>query len=860
LAKTTQPADSTADPSGDRAPGRSDAIGRYLVLHLMGKGAMGEVYAAYDPELDRKVAIKLWRGTPGDDAEAAEGRRRMMREAQAIAKLSHPNVVVVYDVGAFQNQVFVAMEFVEGHTLGYWLHAQRRAWPDVLKVFAEAGRGLAAAHEKGLIHRDFKPENVMVSPDGQVRVMDFGLARAIGRAPKAMDLAPAVTDGAPSVVNHGANPDHEDIDSTRSVAAGGPDSHLLPERPSTGLGIQITQTGAIIGTPAYMSPEQFLGRDTDARTDQFSFCVALYQGLYGERPYAGQTHKVVEASVLKGHIREPPRDTEVPAWLRKLVLRGLRTDPDERWPSMNVLLAELERSRLFARRRRFANGAAAKLSDIWPAPVRGRPVETETRAEMRKAFLATNTAYAATSFDNVSRILDAYAESWSDMYTEICEATHVHAEQSVDVFDLRMSALMELLDGLRAVCQIFRQATPDVVVNAVGAVSALGSVQRCADIKLLRTVVRPPEDQLTRGAVDHLRARLAEVRVLCQVGRLNDGLKAIAAIEQEIRDLGYQPLLAEMLLELGKLHNERRDAEAGARALEDAVWAAELSRHEEVAAEAATILVFVTGETQLRYEVAEIWSRHAETILRRVGGHDTLWGWLFNNRGAVREKQGRLAEALDDARRAVAAKEKAGGVDSPDVALSNANVSLYLAQLGRTEEALPYVERAIRALESSLGPEHPRNSFVLLNYAELLNELGRFSEARQSCQRSLAIFERQIGPADLHLAYPLTALGLAYLGEGKTTDALSVLERAAAIRDAKETNPARLGEVHFALARALLAVGQDLPRARALTVRARDEYARALPVPIVERELATIAASLASQSMTRAPDPAARTE
>ena len=168
-------------PENDRVLGRAASLGRYMVLGLVGRGAMGEVYAAYDPELDRKVAIKLLRGKAGDDAEAAAGRVRMMSEAQAIAKLSHPNVVVVYDVGAYQDKVFVAMEFVDGNTLWYWMHAQPRAWPEVLKIFADAGRGLAAAHDKDLVHRDFKPENVMLSADGQVRVMDFGLARSVGR-------------------------------------------------------------------------------------------------------------------------------------------------------------------------------------------------------------------------------------------------------------------------------------------------------------------------------------------------------------------------------------------------------------------------------------------------------------------------------------------------------------------------------------------------------------------------------------------------------------------------------------------------------------------------------------------------------
>src|SRR6187401_272227 len=162
---------------GQATLARGASIGRYVVLGLVGRGGMGEVYAAYDPELDRKVAVKLLRVKPGNGVSRHEGRQRTLREAQAIARLSHPNVVVVFDVGTFAEQVFIAMEFVDGNTVTYWLQAAERSWQEILKVFMAAGRGLAAAHEKGLVHRDFKPDNVMVSRDGQVRVMDFGLAR-----------------------------------------------------------------------------------------------------------------------------------------------------------------------------------------------------------------------------------------------------------------------------------------------------------------------------------------------------------------------------------------------------------------------------------------------------------------------------------------------------------------------------------------------------------------------------------------------------------------------------------------------------------------------------------------------------------
>jgi tetratricopeptide (TPR) repeat protein len=818
---------------------------------------MGEVYAAYDPELDRKVAIKLLR-VRGDQAQgggAHEGRTRLMREAQAIAKLSHPNVVTVYDVGTFQDDVFIAMQFVDGHTIGYWIHAEPRAWSDIVKVFADAGRGLAAAHEKDLIHRDFKPENVMVGADGHVRVMDFGLARAVIDQEARRSAAPAGSPTAAAIPTQDFDPEATRALGPAAAVKAEPTS-LISSTAAETLSIQLTQTGALLGTPAYMSPEQFQGLEIDARVDQFSFCVALYEALYGERPFPSTSLATLTASVLGGAVRDAPAGAKVPTWLRQILLRGLQVKPNDRWPSMKALLAELEKSRTPNRapRRRFAAGAVTKLAGIWEAPVRRRTGDTATKAEIRRAFLATDKKYAAAAFDKVSLILDQYARDWSEMYTDACEATHVRGEQSAEVLDLRMASLEDCLDGLRALSQVFRQANAEVVENAVSAANALGGIDRCGDIKLLRAVVKPPEDPLTRATVDRLRTQLADVRVLCQVGRLNEGLTSIVSLVENVRRTGYGPLLAEALLEMGNLHNDRRDAISAAVALEEAVWTAELSRHDEVAAKAAAQLIYAVGAAQLRFDVGEIWARYADTILRRMGGHDDLWGWLFNNRGAMRERQGRLSEAVEDARLAVAAKERAHGPDSADVGMSLSNVAIYLEQMGDLQAAIHFIERGVSALESGLGPEHPRTAVLLSNYGEILNRTGRFAEAREMSRRALAIFERETRPDSGVLSYPLTALGLGYLGDGMGTQALPILERAVAIRDREENRLASLGEAHFALARALRQTGRDGPRARALARRAHSEYAKESPTVLTERELAQIEAWLADSATDRRSD------
>ena len=700
----------------DSAVGLPTTIGRYVVLDMVGRGAMGEVYAAYDPKLNRKVAIKVLRAQPGGDVVDPNLRLRMVREAQAIAKLSHPNVVIVHDVGAFDSQVFVAMEFVDGQTLFEWLASEPRAWPDVLKIFADAGRGLVAAHEKDLVHRDFKPDNVMISADGHVRVMDFGLARSTAvtvprRTPSRAD------DNARSrwrwTIERGRRLEDAtgevDLAATREVSP----VHWSSEAPANVAAdvtvLQNTHAGAVMGTPAYMAPEQFLGDDTDARTDQFSFCVALHEALYRAGPFAGQTsEREGEAEVLGGEVREPPPGHGVPLQIRKLLVRGLKRDPKERWPSMTALLTALEDNRRFSGRRRLASGAAAKLKGVWEATSRGRPVESEAKAEMRRAFLATGKPYAAAAFDGAGRILDEYAAKWSAMYVDICEATHVRGEQSPDVMDLRMTCLLDCLEDLRALTRLFRNADAGVVQNAIKAANALGGIERCADVTLLRVAVRPPEDPATRAAVDQLRARLAEVRALDHVGRYGDALKALAPLEEEIHRVGYRPLSAETLLMRGRLQTDRRELQLAAQALEEAVWSAEVCRHDEVVAEAAGTLVYVACEMGSAVALAEVWSRHAEAVLQRMGGHDVLWGLLLNNRAVLRLRQGRLPEGLEEARRSLAAKERAGGTDNPDNALSLNNIALMLVERGELHEALQLIERGFSMCERGYGPRAPR--------------------------------------------------------------------------------------------------------------------------------------------------------
>lgn len=293
-----------AEPLPARAVVRGTSLGRYVVLELLAAGGLGVVYVAYDPKLDRKVALKILRPSAAHDQDE---QKWLLREAQAMAKLSHPNVVPVHDVGMFESSVFVAMELIEGRTFTKWVREEKRSWKDVRDLLLDAARGLMAAHAAGMVHRDFKPSNILVGDDGRVRVVDFGLARTV--------------EGLAS--------------EPRLPSTSSPDAGLVDQ--------SLTATGSVVGTPAFMPPEQFRGTDVGFQADQFAFCVTLFFGLYGVRPFQGSGYLELRDAIVAGEIQTPPTDRDVPAWLHQAVLRGLRPQAAERFPSMEALLAALTR-------------------------------------------------------------------------------------------------------------------------------------------------------------------------------------------------------------------------------------------------------------------------------------------------------------------------------------------------------------------------------------------------------------------------------------------------------------------------------------------------------------------------------------
>jgi tetratricopeptide (TPR) repeat protein len=807
------------------------SFGRYVILDLVGRGGMGEVYAAFDPQLDRKVALKLLRDSGEGGATLATARARLLREAKAIARLSHPNVVVVHDAGEIEDRVFLAMEFVDGVTLAEWLEAQPRSLDEICQAFTAAGAGLEAAHQAGLVHRDFKPQNVMVGSDGAIRVMDFGLASDTGSATGDGSADPVVAESA-------------EVPSASTVA--------------------LTRTGMLLGTPLYMAPEQLLGQGTDARTDQFSFCVALYHALYGERPFASETLKVLLESVVAGRVREPPRKARVPVFLRKLLLRGLAPAPADRFASMAELLQHLGADPRRRRRQltwaaaavlvtviaaggiyrvasagqRLCRAADQKLATVWELTR-----EAPRRSRLQQAFAASGSNIANDTWNRVAAILDEYGRRWTATYTDACEATHVRGDQSPEVMDLRMACLDRSRMAIRALSDVLAKADVDVVLQAVNAASALPDLDRCSNAALLRSPVPPPADAHTGEQVEAIRAGLADVKALGDLGKWPDAETRATALVAAARQANYTPVLAEALAALGWV---KAMSHAGnpAETLEEAVWLGIATHRDDAALDSVAMLVASAGAEQGRYEEADRWDRFGQALLDRLGpGHERSAAWLRQNRAAVRVRRGDLAGALQDSKEALALKLKVLPPEHRDVGVSWFSLANVLRDANDLPGALEAAGKAVDIGRKVYGERSPMFAEPLNNYGEVLSELGRHREAEVALRETLHLMNARFGPESHYRAYPMVPLGNTLVATGRAREAVTLLEEAVRLRERGEHNRSLVAEARFALARALWESKADRARACTLAAAAREDYAKN---PGFDKQIAAVTAWLAA--------------
>jgi eukaryotic-like serine/threonine-protein kinase len=744
---------SPATPSMPRASGDEEPspakIGRYTVLRRIGSGGMGVVYAAYDDDLDRRVAIKLVHSAAASSPDAS---LRLRREAQALARLSHPNVIGVHEVGEHGELVFIAMEFVRGKTLREWWSEPERSRQVVLDALVQAGRGLAAVHATGMVHRDVKPENVMIGDDERVRLMDFGLARGDVHEPL------------PS------------LDGTQDV---GPVASA-----------RLTRSGALIGTPAYMAPEQFEGGDVDARTDQFAFCVMAWEALYGERPFAGKTVEQLVATVTAGRRREPPARSGVPQHVRRALVRGLSVDPGARFVDVTTLLDELGRDP--RKRRRVIGGTAVVAGLVAFAATRGGAGVDCTdrdarlgvwnegaREGVRAAFDATGVSYAPATVERVEAGLDAYADAWMTVEVSACEGTD--ALPTPELRTAQGLCLEHRRRALGALVDVLAAADETIVERAVPAVAALPTVDACTDVEALAARVRPPDDPDTRARVEAVRDELGRARALDDAGAYAGALAIAEPALAQAREIAYGPLVAETLLEVGRLQEATSKYALAEASLREAHTEAVAHGDDETAVDAAIRLVHVVGNQLAHHDAGLEWGWLAAAQLRRIGTPPARDAALTVNVGSVHETRGEYDAALTDYRRALEIREATFGSEHPAVAQSLDSLGGVHRLRGEYDDAIASYRRALEVREAVFGPGHPAIGRTLSGLATVHYDRGEYGDAIATMERSLAILEPALGPDHVRVAATISNLGAFYQRSGDLDRALELQLRALAI-------------------------------------------------------------------------------
>ncbi len=768
-----------APPESDRTiadqlvPG-SVIDGTYRIVRRLGSGGVGVVYLAQDLSLERQVALKLHHA----GVRTTVRTTRMWREAKAMARLTHPNVISVYEVGVHDERVFIAMEYVDGGSASSWL-AARSNWRERLSLYVAAGQGLAAAHAVGLVHRDFKPDNILVGRDDRPRVADFGLAREQGE--------------------YGAEPTSAELE-------------LVNQR--------LTATGAMVGTPAYMAPEQLAGGTIDHRADQFAFCVALYEALYETSPFP-LTTVAARWLALRGAPRAIPR-SRIPAHIGQAILRGLAFEPEARWSDMHALLAELQRDPA-ARRRRLGAAAGvigAVAVTAWvsmrspasqPCPAADELLaeiwDDQRRSELDRAIADTGSVLAAQVWPGVRGRLDRHAEEWVAARHEACVATRVRGDQSEALLDLRMGCLDRKKAELAALVDVFGHADVTTLENAGPAVDALPSLDRCADADALLADVPPPDDPVVRDRVDEMRTRIAAARALLAAGHVREGLDAAQRIVTDSAAIEYPALHAVAYGTLGFAQGDAAQRQEAEDALGQCYWLALSAGDDSTVAECARELVLRVGQRPAGFDEAMLWYRTAEAAGTRIGAGPTTRAELLAHRGAAHEQHGDLILAEQDYAAAVALVRdvKPGSGQLVELLLDQGGAMHWL---GRYAEALALREEALALARELWGRSHPLVARTLREMSSDLHSLSRPGDALAAAMLATQLGIEVYGPDSRMLAADYSHVAQALYDLGSQDASLAYQEAALAQvrRVAPEDAPALLTQIE-AIVPALQVVG-----------------------------------------------------
>jgi tetratricopeptide (TPR) repeat protein len=751
-------------PERDRT---GQTLGRFQIKGLLGRGGMGVVYEALDLTLRRKVALKLLRAGA---IEGPEHRRRFLREARAAAAVNHPNIVTVFEAGEVDGDVFIAMELVDGADARAWRAARPRTRREILAVYAMAGRGLAAAHRAGLVHRDFKPDNVLVDASGRARVADFGLAAGVAYGTESLGR------------------------SDRSLPGG-----------------RLTQAGRVMGTPGYIAPECLAGRDADARADQFAFCVALFEALEGHRPYDETS---LRAGGLPNARSLRPRKT--PLWLRGVLARGLALGPASRFASMDALLARMERARVWPRRAAAALVVGAAALALWAgAPRQQAPSCDAVAAEVPAAWLSARGAiheafaraavpYAADASDRVRVSLDAWTDRWSQARLAGCRWPRSAATECLARQQGHFGAVLDLL----------RRADAQVVAQAVTVVNGLDDPAHCVQGLAAQAPVATPAFDDASG----VSRRIAEARALLAAGKYAES----AALGESLRrDAQGVPAVEADAFAVAAMASWKAGAPDAVRALVQARWAAERARRDALSAELALALSEAYRQRGDR-ERSEEWLGHAEATLARVGKELRLESMVLAARAQLEGLHDRRAPAHALALRSLALREQALGNGHLEVAESLMLAAAF-APFDQLAEGAALARRALDIRVATLGSDHPDVAAAWERLAQLHGDQYDHRRQREAQEHALRIRMAALGPDHPDIARSHWGLGNAHASLGHDAAARDHFLIARELLDGNRGPgsvragvaelviaelEAGLGDVEKALARARAAIAQ----------------------------------------------------
>ncbi|MEM9455106.1 MAG: serine/threonine-protein kinase [Myxococcota bacterium] len=765
------------------------SIGRYEVLRRLGEGGMGEVFLARDPRLDRRVAIKILRGS-----QTARDRRRLRREAQALAALAHPNVVEIYEVGEHQGAPFIAMEYIPGPTLGRWLEEQRPGRAALLRIFLAIARGLAAAHSQGIVHRDFKPSNVIVGTDDRPRILDFGIARATNPVGSEEDLGRGST-----------------VPLTNPAETSGKHPAETPA--------EITRTDAVVGTPLYMAPEQRRGQAIDHRCDQYSLCLTLCEALAGRHPLADLDPGELDDAIHRLATPSAAHWGPVPHAWRRILRRGLREQPEDRFGDMHALIEALEHAA--RRRQRWKIGTVATVMlaggaglAMWPAQGPGpHPPNSELdcneqaaeilavwdqprRQRVETRFTQTELPYSAATWAQVDRDLSAHADDLARAQAQACaarpedptlrDAQHRCLQLERQRFE-QLAARMEQIDG-EAMSRI-----------STTLAQVLDDLARCLDPEQLSRE-RPPLPAVLASQVLTLRSAIAGLEQLRSLGQFAQSAAWGREIVQEARALDYPSVLAEALVAAGRAAHSNGEYVQSIRDLQEGYFLSGTISYEDLMVEAAVQMIVVAAEHD-DHELATTWSRHARADLDRTQATDQRWADFHANEGIARQLRGDYAEALQHMERARAI------VDARQPPQFRArfdirnNAALALTELGRFEEARTQLAEARELADQALPEGHPELATLYDNLGGVESELRNLEQALVWCQRALTIRRANLGADHPDIATSEYNVGHALWLLGRYEEALTHAETSLAITERNGSSPASV-----ALSRRLLSL------------------------------------------------------